>query len=140
MRWENVQELISAIAEFSAASDDPTRALPTFLQVVSLLTDADAQDEDDDNRVTLMTMHASKGLEFPVVFVSGLEEGLFPLAKAAQDPTELEEERRLFYVGATRAKELLFLTYARSRFRYGQHETSRSEAHTSELQSRGPLV
>ena len=124
MRWENVQELISAIAEFAAASDDPTRALPTFLQEVSLLTDADAQEEDDDNRVTLMTMHASKGLEFPVVFVSGLEEGLFPLAKAAQDPTELEEERRLFYVGATRAKELLFLTYARSRFRYGQHETS----------------
>ena len=124
MRWENVQELISAIAEYAAAADEPARALPTFLQEVSLLTDADMGDEDDDNRVTLMTMHASKGLEFPVVFVSGLEEGLFPLAKAAQDTAELEEERRLFYVGATRAEELLFLTFARSRYRYGQHETS----------------
>lgn len=71
-----------------------------------------------------MTLHASKGLEFPVVFITGLEEGLFPLAKAAQEAAELEEERRLFYVGATRAKERLFLLHARSRFRFGQHEAA----------------
>ena len=79
---------------------------------------------DRDNKVTLMTLHASKGLEFPVVFVVGLEEGLFPLSKAAQDPKDLEEERRLLYVGVTRAQERLYLTYARSRFRYGKSEPS----------------
>ncbi|NBW94385.1 MAG: ATP-dependent DNA helicase PcrA, partial [Bacteroidetes bacterium] len=88
-------------------------------QEVSLLTDAD-EAADAENRVTLMTLHASKGLEFPVVFLTGMEENLFPLQMAAQDPTELEEERRLFYVGATRAKQLLFLSHARSRFRFGE--------------------
>jgi DNA helicase II / ATP-dependent DNA helicase PcrA len=73
-----------------------------------LPTGLDEQD-DDQNRLTLMTLHASKGLEFEVVFISGLEEGLFPLAKAAQERKELEEERRLFYVGATRAQSRLFL-------------------------------
>ncbi|MEL7170148.1 MAG: 3'-5' exonuclease, partial [Bacteroidota bacterium] len=86
-----------------------------------LVTDLDSV-SDDDNRVTLMTLHASKGLEFKVVFLVGLEEGLFPLAKAAQDPKELEEERRLFYVGVTRAEELLQLSYARSRYRYGESQ------------------
>ncbi len=118
MRWENVQELLNAIAEFTSnAGVEGT--LSAFLQEVSLLTDADSE-ETDTNRVTLMTLHASKGLEFPVVFIAGLEEGLFPLSKAAQDPKELEEERRLFYVGATRAEEHLFLAHARSRFRYGE--------------------
>jgi len=122
MRWENVQELLSGIAEYTAG-DPGNRTLATFLQEVSLLTDMD-EAELEEKRVTLMTLHASKGLEFPVVFVSGLEEGLFPLARAAQDPTELEEERRLFYVGVTRAQERLFLSHARSRFRYGQNESS----------------
>ena len=124
MRWENVQELLNAVAEY--AENAPTSeagSLSNFLQEVSLLTSLD-EDEDDQNRVTLMTLHASKGLEFSVVFVTGLEEGLFPLAKAAQDRTELEEERRLFYVGATRAQERLYLTYTRSRFRYGEHQAS----------------
>ncbi len=121
MRWENVQELISAIAEF-AQQNGEEGTLSRFLQEVSLLTDAD-NDQDDPNRVTLMTLHASKGLEYPVVFVSGLEEGLFPLANAAQDRKELEEERRLFYVGVTRAEERLYLTYARSRFRYGEQQS-----------------
>ncbi len=122
-RWENVQELISAIAEFGNANAGPehTPTLSEFLQQVSLVTDADA-DEGDPNRVTLMTLHASKGLEFKVVFVTGMEEGLFPLAQAAQDPKELEEERRLFYVGVTRAEELLFLSYARSRYRFGEQQ------------------
>lgn len=119
-RWENVQELISAIAEFAS---DGTATLSEFLQSVALVTDADA-DSGDPNRVTLMTLHASKGLEFKVVFVTGMEEGLFPLAAAAQDPTELEEERRLFYVGVTRAQELLFLSYARSRYRYGEQQSA----------------
>ncbi len=122
MRWENVQELLSAIAEYTAG-DPANRTLSTFLQEVALMTDLDRADYEEP-RVTLMTLHASKGLEFPVVFVSGLEEGLFPLARAAQDVTELEEERRLFYVGVTRAEERLFLSHARSRFRYGQHESS----------------
>lgn len=123
-RWENVQELISAIAEFTSNAEgtDEPASLSTFLQDISLLTDADSEDRDT-NVVTLMTLHASKGLEFSVVFVVGMEEGLFPLSKAAQDPKDLEEERRLFYVGATRAEARLYLSYARSRFRYGKQES-----------------
>ena len=123
-RLENVHELLNAVAEF--AGSDPTgepRTLSEFLQEVSLVADVDRLG-DDENRVTLMTLHASKGLEFKVVFVTGLEEGLFPLAKAAQDPTELEEERRLLYVGVTRAEEALYLSYARSRYRYGDQQSS----------------
>lgn len=119
-RWENVQELISAIAEFTEqTASGGANTLSEFLQQIALVTDADA-DEGDPNRVTLMTLHASKGLEFKVVFVTGMEEGLFPLAAAAQDPTQLEEERRLFYVGVTRAEDLLFLSFARSRYRFGE--------------------
>jgi DNA helicase II / ATP-dependent DNA helicase PcrA len=115
-----VQELISAIAEFAeTAPAGANNSLSEFLQQIALVTDAD-RDDGDPNRVTLMTLHASKGLEFKVVFVTGLEEGLFPLAAAAQDPTQLEEERRLFYVGVTRAEEVLFLSFARSRYRFGE--------------------
>ena len=122
MRWENVQELISAIAEYVGNANENAN-LSTFLQEVALLTDQD-NEYDDQNRVTLMTMHASKGLEFPVVFVSGMEEGLFPLSRATEEREELEEERRLFYVGATRAEERLYLTYARSRYRYGERQSA----------------
>ncbi len=123
-RLENIHELLNAVAEFSGgATDGEPRTLSEFLQEVSLVADVDRLG-DDENRVTLMTLHASKGLEFKVVFVTGLEEGLFPLAKAAQDPTELEEERRLLYVGVTRAEEVLYLTYARSRYRYGDQQSS----------------
>ncbi|QXD16670.1 UvrD-helicase domain-containing protein [Rhodocaloribacter litoris] len=120
VRWENVNELLNAIAEFTAGAGEQG-TLSAFLQEVSLLTDADSVD-DDENRVTLMTLHASKGLEFPVVFITGLEEGLFPLAAAAQDRKDLEEERRLFYVGVTRAERHLYLSYARSRYRYGEQQ------------------
>lgn len=120
VRWENVQELLNAIAEFTSEEREEN-SLSGFLQEISLLTDAD-ETQDTENRVTLMTLHASKGLEFPVVFLSGMEEGLFPLQAAAQDPKELEEERRLFYVGATRSKTLLFLSHARSRFRFGEQQ------------------
>ncbi|GAB5534531.1 MAG: 3'-5' exonuclease [Rubricoccaceae bacterium] len=139
-RLENVHELINAVAEFasSSANGEP-RTLSEFLQEVSLVADVDRL-ADDENRVTLMTLHASKGLEFKVVFVTGLEEGLFPLAKAAQDPTELEEERRLFYVGATRAEEVLFLTYARSRYRYGEQSSSVRSRFLDELSAAGDLL
>lgn len=132
-RWENVQELLNAIAEYeqewafnparTETEDAQTNLLSRFLQEISLLTDAD-HDEGGDNKVTLMTLHASKGLEFPVVFLSGLEENLFPLPQAAHDRKQLEEERRLFYVGITRAREKLFLSFARSRFKYGKWENT----------------
>lgn len=120
VRWENVQELVNAVAEYVAARDEDA-TLSEFLQEVSLLTDADAA-EDEEDRVTLMTMHASKGLEFACVFITGLEEGLFPLSRSLDDPKDLEEERRLFYVGVTRAEQRLFLTMARSRFRFGEQQ------------------
>ena len=122
VRWENVQELINAVAEFRTQEGD-NGSLSTFLQQVSLFTDQDENPADAD-RVTLMTLHASKGLEFAVVFIAGLEEGLFPLSSASQERKDLEEERRLFYVGVTRAKYHLYLSNARSRYRYGEHSAS----------------
>lgn len=116
-RRENVQELLSAITEFS--SEKPDGTLADFLEDVSLISDVDTWD-DDRNVVTLMTLHSAKGLEFPVVFITGLEEGLFPLYPSEIDRIELEEERRLFYVGVTRTMRKLFLSYARSRLRYGE--------------------
>jgi DNA helicase-2/ATP-dependent DNA helicase PcrA len=116
-RWENVQELLSALTEFCAEREDAT--LENFLEEVSLVSDAD-QNVDERNAVTLMTLHAAKGLEFPIVFITGLEDGLLPFYQSATDPSELEEERRLFYVGITRAMQKLFLTYARSRYRMGE--------------------
>ena len=130
-RWENVQELVNGIAEYTASSDNAT--LSTFLQEVALLTDLDG--DDDPDQVTLMTLHASKGLEYPVVFVTGLEEGLFPLAKATQERTELEEERRLFYVGVTRAEQWLFLSWARNRYRYGKQEHNTRSRFLDEIDS-----
>ena len=121
-RWENVQELLNAIAEFHQENPEEHH-LSRFLQEVALLTDADKNDENP-NFVTLMTLHASKGLEFPVVFLAGMEENLFPLQMATQSREELEEERRLLYVGITRAEQKLFLSYARSRFKFGQTENT----------------
>jgi len=119
-RQENLSELLNALREYSFESrntglDD----LDSFLQEVALVTDVDRWDADR-KAVTLMTLHAAKGLEFPVVFMSGLEDGLFPLQNSSGSLDEIEEERRLFYVGATRAKDRLFLTYARHRMRWGQ--------------------
>ena len=114
-RIENVRELINATSEFRERSEQPT--LEAFLEEVSLITDIDMWDKSKDV-VTLMTLHAAKGLEFRVVFIAGLEEGLFPLSRSLEDPSELEEERRLFYVGMTRAQERLFLSYARQRRRF----------------------
>lgn len=116
-RYDNVIELLSAITDFTKRSDSPT--LAAFLEEVSLLTDIDSW-EDRSNAVTLMTLHAAKGLEFPVVFLAGLEEGLFPLSRNMESEKQLEEERRLFYVGATRAKEKLYLSWAEQRG-YGEN-------------------
>ena len=146
-RYENVQELLNSIKEFV---DDPLRtgiineegeiiegnpdlgdsqnpplggggaSLGAYLQQIVLLTDADGEDKENQDVVKLMTIHAAKGLEFPVVFVGGLEETLFPNAMSINTREELEEERRLFYVAITRAKNRLWLSYANARYRFGQ--------------------
>jgi len=121
-RRENVQELLNAFREFSETKNeqDEPALLTDFLAEVSLLTDQDTDKDSGDDKVTLMTVHAAKGLEFSVVFVVGMEEELFPSAFAMQSPRELEEERRLFYVAITRAGERCYISYAKSRFRNGQ--------------------
>ena len=121
-RQENVQELLKAIHEFcetKQADGEPTALLPDFLSEVSLLTDQDTDKETDKDKVTLMTIHAAKGLEFKAVFIVGMEEELFP-SPFCQSERELEEERRLFYVAITRAEELCFISYAKSRFKNGK--------------------
>ncbi len=132
-RAENIRELLVAIVDFSHSSDGAT--LEEFLQHVSLSTDIDNWD-DKRNAVTLMTLHAAKGLEFPVVFITGLEEGLFPLSRISDDPLALEEERRLFYVGATRAKDKLYLTWAKNRRKYSGNPAQVRSRFLKELDSR----
>ncbi|MGZ3839090.1 MAG: ATP-dependent helicase [Flavisolibacter sp.] len=123
-RYENVQELLNSIKEFTEtplseeSGEVGDKDLGTYLQQITLLTDSDQKDPDADT-VKLMTIHAAKGLEFPVVFVGGLEEGLFPNAMSINTREELEEERRLFYVAITRAKGRLYLTYANTRYKFG---------------------
>lgn len=117
-RWENVQELLNAAQEFVEDTDNDSDKLDAFLAEVSLFTDQDEKLEDT-NFVTLMTIHAAKGLEFPSVFLVGLEEELFPSAMSMQSRADLEEERRLFYVAVTRAKHHLTLSYAKSRYKFG---------------------
>lgn len=123
-RYENVQELLNSIKEFTEtplseeSGEVGDKSLSTYLQQITLLTDADEKDPNADT-VKLMTIHAAKGLEFPVVFVGGLEEGLFPNAMSINTREELEEERRLFYVAITRAKTRLYLTYANTRYKFG---------------------
>lgn len=115
-RMYNVQELLSGISEYTDVNKKPT--LEGFLQEVSLVTDIDTYD-DKKNAVTLMTIHSAKGLEYPVVFITGLEEGLFPLISSTLTQEELEEERRLFYVAITRSMKKLFMIYALQRYRFG---------------------
>ena len=121
-RRENIEELVNAIREFSETKADAGEQalLADFLAEVSLLTDQDTDKNGDEDKVTLMTVHAAKGLEFKVVFVVGMEEELFPSAFSVDSARELEEERRLFYVAITRAEERCFITYAKSRYKNGQ--------------------
>lgn len=123
-RQENVQELANSLQDFCSSrkeEGDTAVALTDFLSEVSLLSEQDMDKDAGDDKVTLMTVHSAKGLEFKTVFVVGMEEGIFP-SLMAQSPREVEEERRLFYVAITRAEEHCFLSYARSRFRYGKME------------------
>lgn len=115
-RLENVAELVSVARQFVEGSDDPS--LPAFLMQMALISDLDAQSEG--TAVTLMTLHSAKGLEFPVVFMVGCEEGLFPHQRTLDKPPELEEERRLCYVGITRAREKLLLSHAARRMVFGR--------------------
>ncbi len=120
-RYENMQELLNSIKQYVDNEENEDKSLSAFLQNVSLLTNADQEDEDGDtDRVTLMTIHGSKGLEFKHVFVVGLEENLFPSQMMLQKRADLEEERRLFYVAITRAEQNLTLSYAESRYHYGR--------------------
>ncbi len=141
-RFENIEELLNAIKEFtekdvapigsipdaallseanatSPADDGEPKTLGDFMQDIALLTDQDTSDSEDQDRVTLMTVHAAKGLEFPYVYVVGMEENLFPSVQSVTERDDLEEERRLFYVAITRAQQKLTLSYAESRYRWG---------------------
>lgn len=120
-RYENVQELLNSIKQFVDNSETEDHSLASFLQTVSLLTTADEDDPDGDNdRVTMMTIHGAKGLEFNHVYVAGMEEDLFPSQMMLQSRADLEEERRLFYVAITRAEKKLVMSYAESRYQYGR--------------------
>ncbi len=121
-RYENIQELLNGIKDFveqQSQTEDGNPSLGAFLQDVALFTDRDEQ-VSDEPKITLMTIHLAKGLEFPVVFVVGLEDSLFPSMMAMNSRSDLEEERRLFYVALTRAEQRAYLTHARVRYRWGK--------------------
>ena len=124
-RKENIEELVNGMSDFCAQRQEEGNSnvlLGDFLSEVSLLTDQDSDKDGDDEKITLMTVHSAKGLEFKNVFVVGMEENLFPSSMVGDSPRALEEERRLFYVAITRAEEHCFLSYAKTRFRYGKME------------------
>lgn len=124
-RKENIEELVNGMSDFCAQRQEEGNSnvlLGDFLSEVSLLTDQDSDKDGDDEEITLMTVHSAKGLEFKNVFVVGMEENLFPSSMVGDSPRALEEERRLFYVAITRAEEHCFLSYAKTRFRYGKME------------------
>jgi DNA helicase-2/ATP-dependent DNA helicase PcrA len=126
---------ISAFVEQHTEEGEGT-LLTHYLQEVSLLSDQDEDDSEGDNKVTLMTIHAAKGLEFDVVFVVGMEENLFPSEMALENPRQIEEERRLCYVAMTRARQHLILTFSKSRFHFGKMEFGRPSRFLSEIDSR----
>jgi DNA helicase-2/ATP-dependent DNA helicase PcrA len=120
-RWNNIQRVLSHLAEYCErrAAEGETATLEQYLQEIALIADIDVM-KAGGKHVTLMTIHSSKGLEFPVVFIAGMERGLFPGTRAEQQQDEMEEERRLFYVGITRAEEQLYLTHTEKRYRFGE--------------------
>ncbi|HHU81960.1 MAG TPA: DNA helicase PcrA [Firmicutes bacterium] len=131
-RLENLDEFLALTSGFEMNSDD--KSLARFLEQVALVADVDHYDRDQ-NGITLMTIHSAKGLEFPVVFLVGMEEGLFPHSRSLMEPAEIEEERRLCYVGMTRAKERLYLTYALIRTMYGGRQLSTPSRFLREVSS-----
>lgn len=137
-RYENIQELLNGLKEFTETQNEleedvTPRGLPEFLQDVALLTNADNEKEEEKDKVTLMTIHSAKGLEFPYVYVVGLEENLFPSQMALTSRADLEEERRLFYVAVTRAEKNLVLSFASSRYKWGSLQFSEPSRFISEI-------
>ena len=120
VRWENVQELVNVASQYEDL--EPAASLASFLEEVALVADVDDPSADAPDAVTLTTLHAAKGLEYPVVFMPGMEEGLLPHSLSLDNPAEMEEERRVCYVGMTRARERLYLTHARRRMRQGRYQ------------------
>ncbi|MDR2907938.1 MAG: UvrD-helicase domain-containing protein [Bacteroidales bacterium] len=149
MRLRNVDELLNAVKDFTLTEQevvnedtgeisfvvDALRTLDEFMSNIALLTDADADKDEDKNKVSLMTIHAAKGLEFPNVFVVGMEENLFPSSMSVNTRHELEEERRLFYVAITRAEKKLFLSFAENRFIWGQYTFCEPSRFLDEIES-----
>jgi DNA helicase-2/ATP-dependent DNA helicase PcrA len=133
-RYENVREFLSAITEYFQDNEEAT--VESFLEEISLMSDVDKMD-DSKNVVTLMTLHAAKGLEFAVVFVTGLEEGLFPNPNTSFDDFSIEEERRLMYVGITRAMKKCFILYARNRLRFGEYTSAIPSRFVKEVMQSG---
>ena len=138
-RIENIEEFLSVTKNFDENPENDTEEtgldrLSRFLNDLALIADTDDGDQES-SEVTLMTLHAAKGLEFPVVFIIGMEENIFPLSRAAEDEDELEEERRLAYVGITRAEKVLFLTNANSRLLYGKTNYNRPTRFLNEISS-----
>ena len=119
-RFENIQELLNGVKTFAEQSENEV-SLGNYLQEIALITDMDKENDNEVDKITLMTIHAAKGLEFPNVFVVGIEENLFPSMLSLESMDDLEEERRLFYVAITRAMKNLFLSYSTLRFRWGQY-------------------
>jgi DNA helicase-2/ATP-dependent DNA helicase PcrA len=130
-RIENLAELVSAAKEFEAR--EPDASLTGFVDRLSLLSDADESEGAADARVLMMTLHSAKGLEFPVVFIAGLEEGLFPHSRSSDDQADLEEERRLCYVGMTRARRRLCLSSALRRRWYGEYRACQPSRFVGEV-------
>jgi DNA helicase-2/ATP-dependent DNA helicase PcrA len=129
-RWENIEELKNLAVQHAATEDEPT--LQTFLEEVALISDQDTLDERKEG-ATLITLHAAKGLEFPVVFMVGMEEGLLPHIRSFEDPNQMDEERRLCYVGMTRAKDHLYLVRALRRFRGGMSSANPPSRYWNDL-------
>lgn len=145
-RYENMEELLNGLKEFSieeVADDDAVlrgNTLPDYMQDIALLTDADRKDDEDDDKVVMMTIHSSKGLEFTNVHIVGLEENLFPSQLSLNSRSELEEERRLFYVALTRAEKKLTLSFATSRFKFGTIINSEPSRFLQELDPQYMIV
>ena len=135
-KYDNVQELLNGIREFTSGETSEENKIPglaEYLQEVSLYTDQDTETEKDKEKVTLMTVHSAKGLEFEYIYVAGLEEDLFPSYMSVDDPKDLEEERRLFYVAVTRAEKQVYLCFAATRYRYGKLEDHKQSRFIREI-------
>lgn len=134
-RYENVQELLNGIKDFAENNRESENGntLDKYMEDIALLTDADNEDEEDRNKVSLMTIHSSKGLEFKHVFIAGLEENLFPSQLSVNSRSELEEERRLFYVAVTRAMEQVTFSHAQNRYRFGNLQQNDPSRFISEI-------